>query len=192
VRIAAGIEGKLVELETGREITEPHLPGEYRFRSPALFPGYWTEHGTLDRRDFDELGFFRTGELFEIAGSGEDADHYHYIDRLKDVINRGGVKIPAGELEAAMQALPGIAEAAAVAYPDPRLGERTCAVLVLVPGATLTLESLTRQLAEAGVAKFMLPERLEIIDALPRNANGKVLKRACVDALRAREAARVV
>ena len=190
VRIAAGIEGKLVDVETGREITEPHVPGEYRFRSPALFPGYWTEQGTLDRRDFDDDGFFRTGELFEIAGSGEDADHYHYIDRLKDVINRGGVKIPAGELEAAIQALPGIAEAAAVAFPDPRLGERTCAVVALVPGATLTLEGLNRHLIEAGVATFMLPERLELVEALPRNTNGKVLKRACVDALLARSSER--
>jgi cyclohexanecarboxylate-CoA ligase len=186
VRIAAGIEGKLVDVESGREITEPQVPGEYRFRSPALFPGYWTEHGTLDRRDFDDDGFFRTGELFEIAGRGEDADHYHYIDRLRDVINRGGIKIPAGELEAAMQALPGIAEAAAVAYPDPRLGERTCAVVALVPGATLTLEGLNRHLIDAGVATFMLPERLELVDALPRNTNGKVLKRACVEALLAR------
>ena len=192
VRIAAGIEGKLVDVETGREVTEPRVPGEYRFRSPALFPGYWTGQGTLDRRDFDADGFFRTGELFEIAGDGEDADHYHYIDRLKDVINRGGVKIPAGELEAAIQALPGVAEAAAVAYPDPRLGERTCAVIAAIPGTTLTLESLNRQLADAGVAKFMLPERLELVDALPRNTNGKVLKRACVDALLARAAERAI
>jgi cyclohexanecarboxylate-CoA ligase len=186
VRVAAGIDGKLVDVDTGREVTEPRVPGEYRFRSPALFPGYWTAEGTLDRRDFDGDGYFRTGELFEIAGEGEDADHYHYIDRLKDVINRGGVKIPAGELEAAMQALPSVAEAAAVAYPDPRLGERTCAVVTLAAGATLTLESLNRQLAEAGVARFMLPERLELVDALPRNTTGKVLKRACVEALLAR------
>ena len=85
-----------------------------------------------------------------------------------------------------MQALPGIAEAAAVAYPDPRLGERTCAVVALVPGATLTLEALNRHLVDAGVATFMLPERLELVEALPRNTNGKVLKRACVEALLAR------
>jgi acyl-CoA synthetase (AMP-forming)/AMP-acid ligase II len=191
VRVAAGVEGKLVDVETGAEITTPRLPGEYRFRSPALFPGYWTAERTLDRADFDAEGFFRSGELFEIAGDGEDADHYHYIDRLKDLINRGGVKIPAGELEASLQSLPTVREAAAVAYPDAKLGERICAVVVPEPGAQLDLDAMNAQLAAAGVAKFMLPERLEIVTALPRNATGKVLKRACVDELLARHARQV-
>ena len=81
-------------------------PGELVFRSPALFPGYWTAEHELDRRDFDAEGYFRSGEMFEIAGEGEDARFYHYIDRLKDVINRGGLKIPVGELEAAIQEHP--------------------------------------------------------------------------------------
>ncbi len=189
VRIAEAVKGKLVAIETGEEVVSPHVPGEYWFRSPALFPGYWTADGTVDRSDFDADGYFRTGELFEIAGEGEDADHYHYIDRLKDVINRGGVKIPSGELEAAMQALPGIREAAAIAYPDERLGERICAVLVPEPGVLPTLESLTEQLTAAGVARYMLPERVEIVESLPRNATGKVLKRACIEALLARSEA---
>jgi acyl-CoA synthetase (AMP-forming)/AMP-acid ligase II len=189
VRIAAAVEGKLVDVATGAEVTTARTPGEYVFRSPALFPGYWTTEGTLDRRDFDADGYFRSGELFEIAGDGEDADHYHYIDRLKDVINRGGVKIAAGELEAALQALPGVREAAAVAFPEARLGELICAVVVLEPGVSLTLESAIEQLARVGVAKFMLPERLEVLDALPRNATGKVLKRSCVEMLLARSGA---
>jgi cyclohexanecarboxylate-CoA ligase len=189
VRIAEAVKGKLVDIETGEEIVSPRVPGEYWFRSPALFPGYWTAEGTVDRSDFDADGYFRTGELFEIAGLGEDADHYHYIDRLKDVINRGGVKIPSGELEAAMQALPGLREAAAVAYPDERLGERICAVLVPEPGVTPTLEGLAEQLTAAGLARYMLPERVEIVESLPRNATGKVLKRACIEALLARSEA---
>jgi acyl-CoA synthetase (AMP-forming)/AMP-acid ligase II len=176
IRIARGVESKLVDVESGREVTEPNQPGEFLFRSPALFPGYWTAEGTVDRDDFDAEGYFRTGELFEIAGDGEDADYFHYIDRLKDVINRGGLKIPAGELEAAIQALPEVEEAATVGYPDERLGERICAAVVTSPGASLSLAALIEQLSAAGVARYMWPERLEIVDALPRNPTGKVLK----------------
>jgi len=183
IRIARGVESKLVDIETGREVSEPGQPGEFLFRSPALFPGYWTAEGTVDRDDFDDEGYFRTGELFEIAGDGEDADYFHYIDRLKDVINRGGLKIPAGELEAAIQALPEVEEAAAVGYPDERLGERICAAVVTVPDANLTLEALIEQLSAAGVARYMWPERLELVEALPRNPTGKVLKGELVRSL---------
>lgn len=180
VRIARGVETKLVDIETGTEITDAGQPGEFVFRSPALFPGYWTADGNVDRGDFDGEGYFRSGELFEIAGDGEDADYYHYIDRLKDVINRGGLKIPAGELEAAVQALPSVQEAAAIGFPDERLGERICAVVVPMPGATLSLEELIAELSEAGIARFMRPERLELVESLPRNPTGKILKRELV------------
>lgn len=186
VRIAAGVEGKLVDIETREEITTAGKPGEFVFRSPALFAGYWSAEGALDRGDFDEHGYFHTGELFEIAGDGEASDYYHYIDRLKDVINRGGVKIPAGELESILQSLPGVREAAVVGFPDVRLGERICAVVALEPGAQLTLEACNAQLAERGVARFMLPERLEVLETLPRNLSGKVLKGECVKAVTAR------
>jgi len=177
IRLAASIECRLKDMETGEEITEPRVPGEFACRSPAFFPGYWTADGGLDRSDFDVEGFYRPGEIFEIAGDGEDADFFHYIDRLRDVINRGGVKIPAGELEAAIQELPEVAEAAAIGYPDERLGEIICAVVVLSEGAELSLKELNARLTTAGVAKFMLPERLEVVSALPRNTTGKILKR---------------
>jgi acyl-CoA synthetase (AMP-forming)/AMP-acid ligase II len=177
VRIAASIECRLLDMESGEEIMQPNIAAEFACRSPAFFPGYWTAEGQLDRGDFDANGFFRPGEIFEIAGEGEDADFYHYIDRLKDVINRGGVKIPVGELEAAMQNLPQVAEAAAIGFPDDRLGEIICAVVVLRSGSQLGLEELKSLLTRAGLAKYMLPERLEIVSELPRNATSKVLKR---------------
>lgn len=183
IRIADVVETKIVDLESGEEILQPRAPGELLFRSPALFPGYWTDERQLDRRDFDAAGFFRSGEIFEIAGDGPDEDFYHYIDRLKDVINRGGVKIPVGELEAAIQQHPKILEAAAIGYPDIRIGERICAVVTLTPGAVLTLEELITELAAASVPKYMLPERLEIVSALPRNAVGKILKRQLTEEL---------
>lgn len=177
LRIAPVVETRLHDLDTGAEIDEPKQPGELLFRSPALFPGYWTAEHDLDRRDFDADGFFRAGEIFEIAGDGEDASFYHYIDRLKDVINRGGVKIPVGELEAVIQDHPSVSEAVAIGYPDERLGERICAVVALRQGATLTLEELVQHVGEKAIPRFMQPERLEIVDALPRNPTGKPLKR---------------
>jgi acyl-CoA synthetase (AMP-forming)/AMP-acid ligase II len=177
LRIAPVVATRLRDLETGVEIDVPKQPGELLFRSPALFPGYWTAEHRLDRSDFDADGFFRAGEIFEIAGEGEDASFYHYIDRLKDVINRGGVKIPVGELEAAIQDHPAVSEAVAIGYPDERLGERICAVVALRPGATLTLEALVQHLAEKDIPRFMRPERLELVAALPRNPTGKPLKR---------------
>jgi len=186
VRIAASIECRLLDPDTGAEITEPRTPGEFACRSPAFFPGYLTENGELDRSDFDDEGYFRTGEIFEIAGDGEDTDFYHYIDRLKDVINRGGVKIPVGELEAAIQSLPQVSEATAIGYPDRRLGERICAVIVTTPGESLTLDQLITELAGQGIARYMQPERLEIVGSLPRNATGKVLKRDLASTLQAR------
>jgi len=127
-RIAAVLESKLIDPDSGTEIATARQPGELLFRSPALFPGYWTAQRTLDRSDFDAEGFFRCGELFEIAGEGADARFYHYVDRLKDVINRGGLKIPVGELEAVIQEHPAVAEAVAIGFPDPQLGERIAAV----------------------------------------------------------------
>lgn len=177
IRIAPSVESKLVDIDTRAEILQPRVPGEFLFRSPALFPGYFTAEGTLDRRDFDADGYFRAGEIFEIAGEGEESDFYHYIDRLKDVINRGGVKIPVGELESAIQTHPAVAEAVAVGVRDEKLGERICAVVALRPGTTLTLDELIESLVSQGIAKYMLPERLAIVAALPRNPTGKVLKR---------------
>ncbi len=177
LRIAPVVETRLCDLATGLEIDTPKQPGELLFRSPALFPGYWTAEHVLDRRDFDADGFFRAGEIFEIAGEGDDAFFYHYIDRLKDVINRGGVKIPVGELEAAIQDHPSVSEAVAIGCPDEILGERICAVVALRPGATLTLEELVQHLGEKAIPRFMRPERLEFVTELPRNPTGKPLKR---------------
>jgi acyl-CoA synthetase (AMP-forming)/AMP-acid ligase II len=185
VHIAAVAETCLRD-EAGAKIVAPKVAGEFLCRSPAVFPGYLTPSGELDRSDFDADGFFRTGEIFQIAGSGEDADYYHYVDRLKDVINRGGQKIPVGEVEAAIQSHPHIAEACAIAVRDERLGEHMCAVVVPVRGETITLPGLVDFLRGEGISTFMLPEQIALVDALPRNPTGKVLKRLLVEKIEAR------
>lgn len=185
VHIAAVAETCLRD-ESGAKIVAPKVAGEFLCRSPAVFPGYLTPSGELDRSDFDADGFFRTGEIFQIAGPGEDSDYYHYVDRLKDVINRGGQKIPVGEVEAAIQSHPHIAEACAIAVHDDRLGEHMCAVVVPVPGETVTLSDLVGYLRGEGVSTFMLPEQIALVDALPRNPTGKVLKRVLTKTISAR------
>jgi acyl-CoA synthetase (AMP-forming)/AMP-acid ligase II len=174
--LAPGVEHKLVDIDTKEEIVEEHRPGELALKAPTVFAGYLTADFGLDRDDFDEDGFFRTGEIFEIVSGVKGPDFIHYIDRLKDVINRGGVKIPAGELNAVVNAHPALVEAAVIGAPDSHLGEQICVVAVLKEGESITLEHLNDFIRDAGVAKFMWPERLVLTDSLPRNPTGKVLK----------------
>jgi 2,3-dihydroxybenzoate-AMP ligase len=97
--------------------------------------------------------------------------------RVKDLINRGGEKISAEEVENLILAHPAVLNVACVPYPDPVLGERMCACVVLRPVSSLSLESLVEFLAGFDIARFKLPERLEVFDALPLSGFGKVSKK---------------
>ena len=175
-RFADGMKTRLVDLATGETITEAGKPGELRITGPTIFSGYYkaTERGL---QSFDADGYFMTGDMFEIAGEGEEARYYRFVDRAKDIIIRGGVNISAAEVEGLIQGHPDIAEVAAVGYPDEVLGERTCIFVVPKPEAEPTLESVIEYMMGKNVAKYKLPERLETIAALPRNPVGKILKR---------------
>jgi acyl-CoA synthetase (AMP-forming)/AMP-acid ligase II len=183
---------RIVDPQTGAEITEPGVPGELRIKGPGVFPGYLPASGVPD--PFDEDGYLRTGDILEIAG--DDLEYLHYVDRSKDMVVRGGMKISAAELEGFIAGHPKVADVAVVAYPDDRLGERACAVVVprrraasepgetATPGETVTLEEIVTYLRDLGIATFKLPERLELRDELPRNPLGKILKRDLRDELR--------
>jgi acyl-CoA synthetase (AMP-forming)/AMP-acid ligase II len=173
-RVARGMKTRLVDPQTDEEITRPGVPGELRVQGPTVFPGYY-KRPDLTSRAFDAEGHFCTGDLFEIAGARDD--RYLFVGRLKDVIIRGGVNISAEEVEALILTHPGVAEVAVVGYPDPRLGEIACAVVVPHSGQEVTLESVLAHLRERDIAAYKLPEQLVVVDALPRNAVGKVLKR---------------
>ena len=97
--------------------------------------------------------------------------------REKDLINRGGEKISAEEIENLILAHPSVFNAAAVAMPDPILGERTCAYVILRPDTSLTFPELVAFLDAQQIAKFKLPERLEVVDAFPLTSVGKVSKK---------------
>ncbi len=162
---------RLVDPETGEEITSTGRSGELRLKGPTVFAGYWDGAGT----PFDGDGWYATGDIFQYAG--DRGEYLLYIDRAKDLVSRGGMKISAAEVEGLLQSCPGVAEVAVIGVPDPILGERLCAVVVPVAGAEVTLAGLVAHLRAARVASFKLPERLVIVGELPRNPSGKVLKR---------------
>lgn len=164
---------KLIDQQTGAEITEPGQPGELYLKGPSLFAGYLPASQAPD--PFDDEGFLKTGDVFVI--DGEDNEFLRYVDRAKDLIIRGGVNIAPAELETMIAGHPAVAEVAVVGYPDDVLGERVCAVVVTRPGTTITLPELIEHLLPQQIASYKLPERLELRDALPRNPVGKVLKR---------------
>ena len=173
--VAQRVRTRLVDPDTGLDIDTPGRPGELRVRGPAIFPGYFRAPD-MTARAFDSQGYYRTGDLFEIAG--ERRELYRFVGRLKDIIVRGGFNISSEELEALLLAHPKVREAAIVGYPDDNLGERVCAVVVPQAGATLALPELVAFLrTEKKVASYKLPEKLLLLDALPRNPVGKVLKR---------------
>jgi acyl-CoA synthetase len=171
-RLARWTETRVVDPDTEQEITQAGVPGELRIRGPAVMAGYLPNSGAAE--PFDAERFLRSGDLVEIAGPG--GQYLRYVDRLKDVVVRGGMKISAAEVEGLIASHPAVAEVAVVAYPDPILGERAAAVVVPRPGTEVTLESLVTHLDDMGVATFKRPERLVVVDRLPRNPLGKVQK----------------
>ncbi|MBI1735184.1 MAG: AMP-binding protein [Candidatus Rokubacteria bacterium] len=158
----------------------PGAIGELHCRGPYTIRGYYNapEH---NRVAFTADGFYRTGDMVRMHPSG----NLVVEGRKKDLINRGGEKISAEEVENLVLAHPAVLHVAVVAMPDPVLGERACAFVVPRPGSTLTLADLTRFLIEdRRVAKYKVPERLELRDQLPATAVGKISKRDLREELR--------
>ncbi|MEA1942480.1 MAG: class I adenylate-forming enzyme family protein [Pseudomonadota bacterium] len=173
-RFGQRFETKIVDWNNDdREILEPGVPGEMLIRGPNVFDGYLNDAG---EDVFDGDGYFRTGDLFEIAGEGDLERYYRFKGRRKELIIRGGMNISPEELDGLITAHPKIREAAVCGYPDPVMGEKVCLFAVVMPGETLTLKDVTEFLENEGVAKFKWPERLELIDALPRNPLNKVVR----------------
>ena len=173
------VKTRLVDPDTEMEINEPGTPGELRIDGAMVFDGYW-QADDINAMAFDDQGYFRTGDLFEIAN---EPGHklYQFVGRSKEIIIRGGVNISPAELDTLIERHPKVREAACAAFPDDRLGEKVCAIVVLQEGETLTLEELTDFMRDAQVSTYKLPEKLRLMDALPRNPLGKVLRRELAD-----------
>ncbi|HRP09889.1 MAG TPA: class I adenylate-forming enzyme family protein [Terricaulis sp.] len=172
---AAMIQTRLVDPATEAEITEPGKPGELRFQGAATFSGYYNLP-EITANAFDAQGYYKTGDLFEIAGEGPNPRYYRFVGRCKDIIVRGGVNISPAELDDLLSSHPALREAAVVGLPDDVLGERVCAAIVPAGEAAPDLSELTDWLRTQGLAVFKLPERVEVVPALPRNAMNKVVR----------------
>ncbi len=147
--------------------------GHFEIHSPTMFEGY-ADHPDWTGAAFAPDGWFRTGDLGVIDESG----YVRITGRVRDVINRGGEKIPVAEVEQLLGDHPAVADVAIVAMPDARLGERACAFVVLKGTSPLDFERMQHYLDACQVAKQYWPERLEIVSELPRTPSGKVQKYA--------------
>jgi cyclohexanecarboxylate-CoA ligase len=158
----------------GTPIREPGRIGSLLFRGPSLFQGYLGDRAATQAAFVASDGYlwFRTGDLARWTAEGCVA----YAGRSKDLINRGGMKISAQEVEAALLTLPAVRQAAVLAEPDERLGERALLAVSLVPGAHLDLDAVRRHLEAEGLARFKWPERLVVLNDLPTTPTGKVAK----------------
>jgi salicylate---CoA ligase len=157
-------------------------PGSLLTRGPYTPRGYYRA-AEQNARAFTADGWYRSGDICRRTPEG----NLIVEGRDKDMINRGGEKISAEEVENLVYQLPAVSQVAAVAMPDRELGERVCVYVVPRPGATVTLDEVREAMHAAGVAKFKLPEHLELVDELPTTKVGKIDKKA----LRADVAARV-
>ena len=165
-----GVELRAVTLEG--EIAGPGEEGEIRAKAPQMMRGYLDS--ALDADAFDEEGWFRTGDLGRIDEQGNVV----ITGRLKDVIIRKGENISAKEVEDVLFGHPSIADVAVIGLPDPEVGERCCAIVVAKEGESApTFEQMQDFLSEKGLIKQKWPEQLEVLDVLPRNPAGKVLKK---------------
>jgi acyl-CoA synthetase (AMP-forming)/AMP-acid ligase II len=167
-RPASGVSVRAVDSEG--EICSAGKEGELLLRGPQCFSGYVDP--ALDAASFDADGWFRTGDLGTIDAAG----NVRITGRLKDIIIRNAENISVVEVEEMLYRHPAVAEAAVLGLPDERTGERVVAVLVLENGCEVELKDIREHCLVEGLAVQKCPERLEVVDALPRNAMGKVLK----------------
>jgi 2,3-dihydroxybenzoate-AMP ligase len=164
-------EVRLVDDE-GREVA-PGEVGELTCRGPYTLRGYYGVP-EYNARQFTPDGFYRSGDLMRLHPSG----NYVVEGRKKDLINRGGEKISAEEIENLILSHPAVQNVACVPVPDPNLGEKMCACLVLKKNKKLELAELVEFLKGKEIAKFKLPERLLVLDDFPVSTFGKVSKKA--------------
>jgi 2,3-dihydroxybenzoate-AMP ligase len=153
--------------------------GELITRGPYTIRGYFMAE-EYNRTAFTADGYYRTGDMVRLHPSG----NFMVEGRRKDLINRGGEKISAEEIENLILTHPAVQNAAVVAMPDAVLGERTCAYAVLRAGTKLELVGLNTFLEQKRIARFKLPERLEVVEALPTTAVGKISKKELRDDIR--------
>jgi acyl-CoA synthetase len=169
-RLIVEMNVRLID-DDGRDITTPDTPGHPVCKGPATCLGYLDDPGADDEL-FTADGWMRIGDLCTIDAAG----YLRVVGRTSDIIIRGGKNISAPAVEAEVAEHPAVAVAAAVAMPDEVFGERVCLYAELEPGATLALADVVDFLRAKGVSPEWFPERLVVLEALPRASGGKVAK----------------
>ena len=170
------VKTKLINVETNKEINESGQPGELLISGATVFDGYWNAP-EANAEVFDEEGFFRTGDLFEISPEDTHKKFYKFCGRCKDLIIRGGMNISPEELDNLLSSHPKMLEVAVTGYDDEILGEKVGVVAVVAKGVTISLDEIIDFLKDKQIAKYKMPEDLRVIDVLPKNPVGKVLRR---------------
>jgi cyclohexanecarboxylate-CoA ligase len=156
--------------DDGRELA-PGTEGNFEVLTDCLFDGY-LNRPDLTAEAVTADGWYRSGDLATLDGDGQ----LRITGRVKDVINRGGEKVPVAEVEQLLYAHPAVVDVAIVAMPDERLGERACAFVVLSDGGELDFTAMQAHLDAHRVTKTYWPERLEVVSELPRTPSGKIQK----------------
>lgn len=165
---------RIVDLDE-RDVADG-TPGEILVKGPNVTPGYWNRPDERAKA-FTADGWLRTGDI----GCRDDDGYVAIVDRRKDMFISGGENVYPVEIEAALAEHPAVMEIAVIGIPDERWGEVGCAFVVVKPGATVTPDELARH-CEARLARFKVPKRFELTDALPRTGTGKVQKQRLRDA----------
>ncbi|MCC9203803.1 3-phosphoshikimate 1-carboxyvinyltransferase [Arthrobacter sp. zg-Y769] len=168
-RALEGVRTRIVD-DAGH-LLPPGAEGNFELSSATVFDGY-LDRPDLTKEAFTEDGWYRTGDTAIL----DDAGFLRITGRVRDIINRGGEKIPVAEIEQLLYRHPAVRDVALAAMPDERLGERACAFVVPAAGMHPQLADLTAFLDRHRVSRHYWPERLELLDAIPRNAVGKVQK----------------
>ncbi len=153
----------------------PDGVGEVVYRSPQLCEGYWEK--PEETAEAFEGGWFHSGDMVRIDAEG----YITVVDRIKDVINTGGVLVASREVEDCIYTHPSVSEVAVIATPDPKWIEAITAVVVCKPGAAAVTEEELIAYTKERLAKYKIPKLIHFVDELPRNASGKLLKRVLRD-----------
>ncbi len=167
-KISPGMRVKIIG-EDGKDLP-PGREGEILVTGPETFIGYTDPR--LNQEAFGEDGFFHTGDMGYIVNN----DYIVVSGRKKDIIIRGGENISVKEIEDTLYQHPAIEQAAVVAMPDKKLGEKACAYVKVRPDCTFSFDAMMEHFISNQMSTRKIPERLEIINALPMNASGKILK----------------
>ncbi|TVQ33219.1 MAG: malonyl-CoA synthase [Geminicoccaceae bacterium] len=164
-----GVDLRIADRETG-EILPKGAVGVIEVKGPNVFKGYWNLPEKT-QEEFRADGFFVTGDM----GMIDERGYVHIVGRDKDLIITGGFNVYPAEVEALIDAIPGVAESAVIGLPHPDFGEGVTAVVALKPGAQLTEDAIKAALAEK-LAKFKQPKRVFFVPSLKRNTMGKIQK----------------